>query len=136
MRVNLFVFIYFIITISLLWQAFGQPLLETEIELFKKSIQVLESVNNKNRLYQKVEYSTRFNFNRINFASLFIYLKPYIIIPGISKPFKPICFSSRLIHGLFVVASLLSYFRPIEQKNSHTITLSPTVVIFTVFWTC
>jgi hypothetical protein len=28
--------------------------METEIELFKKSIQVLESVNSKNRLYQKV----------------------------------------------------------------------------------
>lgn len=34
-------------------KTFGQPLMETEIALFKKSIEVLESVNSKHKLYQK-----------------------------------------------------------------------------------
>lgn len=39
-------------------KAFGQPLLETEIALFKKSIEVLESVNTKYHLYQKALFQS------------------------------------------------------------------------------
>lgn len=35
-------------------KVFGQPLLENDISLFRKSLEILESLNMKYHLYQKV----------------------------------------------------------------------------------